>query len=317
MKIVVLDGHTLNPGDLSWSALEELGPCEIHDRTAQDEVLDRSREAEILLTNKTILGREVIGQLPALRYIGVLATGHDVVDVEAAGERGIPVANVPDYGTRSVAQMTFALLLELTQKVGHHERTVREGRWSANPDYCYWDEPLVELAGRVMGIVGLGRIGSEVARIARAFGMEVAACTRSLPPDDLSGVPLCGFDELFATSDVVSLHCPLTPETERLADAKRIGNMKRGSYFLNTARGRLVDEAALAAALDRGHLAGAGLDVLSVEPPGPENPLLGASNCVITPHISWATREARSRLMAVAVSNLRAFLEGRPQNVVN
>lgn len=317
MTIVVLDGHTLNPGDLSWAALEDLGPCRIYDRTAETELLDRARGAEILLTNKTALGRGVIERLPALRYIGLLATGYDVVDVTAAAERDIPVANVPDYGTPSVAQTTFALLLELTQHVGYHWRTVREGRWSASADYCYWDKPLMELAGRTLGVVGLGRIGSEVARIARAFGMEVSACTPSSPPADLSTIPNRPLDELFATSDVVSLHCPLTPETERLADAARIGKMRPGSILLNTARGRLVDEEALAEALERGHLAGAGLDVLSVEPPSPTHPLLRARNCVITPHIAWATQEARSRLMDAAVSNVRAFLEGRPQNVVN
>lgn len=317
MTIVVLDGHALNPGDLSWNALEELGPCRIYDRTAEHALLERALEAEILLTNKTVLDRRTLRDLPRLRYVGVLATGYDVVDVAAAAERGIPVTNVPDYGTRSVAQTTFALLLELTQRVGHHARTVQEGRWARSPDYSYWDGPLVELAGRVLGIVGLGRIGSEVARISRAFGMEVAACTPSPTPHDLAGVRRCGLDELFATSDVVSLHCPLTPETERLADAGRLEKMKSGAYLLNTARGRLVDEVALAAVLNRGALGGAGLDVLAVEPPRAGNPLIGARNCVITPHIAWATRESRGRLLAVAVSNIRAFLEGRPRNVVN
>jgi len=316
MKIVVLDGFTLNPGDLSWDQLRELGECEIHERTSPHEVVGRAAEAEVVLTNKTVLSREQIQALNKLKYVGVLATGYNIVDIQAARERGVLVCNVPAYGTRSVAQMTFALLLELTQHVGHHARTTQEGRWTRSPDFCYWDFPLVELDGLTMGVVGFGRIGQTVAQLAGAFGMNVIAHnSRSLgAPPNVKFLPL---DRLFELSDVMSLHCPLTEQTKNLINAETLCRMKRSAFLLNTSRGPLIDEAALAEALNRGQIAGAGLDVLAVEPPLPKNPLLSAKNCLITPHIAWATRAARARLMQTTISNIAAFLRGDPQNVVN
>jgi len=316
MRIVVLDGYTLNPGDLSWEGLRALGECVIHDRTAPEQVLARAAGAEILLTNKVVLDRERIARLPTLRYIGVLATGTNVVDLAAARARGIPVTNVPDYGTPAVAQMTFALLLELTHHVGHHAAAVRAGRWTASPDFCWWDFPLVELAGRTMGIVGFGRIGRAVGEIARAFGMNLLAHDPAAGPAP-AGVRFVDLETLLRQSDVVSLHCPLTPATEHLVNARRLAMMKPTAFLLNTGRGPLVDEAALSEALNAGRLAGAGLDVLAVEPPPADNPLLQARNCLITPHIAWATGAARARLMQTAVDNVRGFLAGEPQNVVN
>jgi glycerate dehydrogenase len=315
MNIVVLDGYTLNPGDLSWDDLRSLGPCEIHDRTSNEDLLQRAGVAEILLTNKTVLNAGQIQQLPRLRYIGVLATGTNVVDLSVARERNVIVTNVPAYGTRSVAQTTIALLLELTQHAGHHDRTVHEGRWTTNKDWCYWDRPLIELDGLTLGIVGLGRIGREVARIAAAFGMKILAFGPTLKdvPDFVQKVEL---EALFRKSDAVSLHCPLTPQTRALVNAERLSWMKPGALLLNTSRGALLDEQAVADALNSGRLGGAGLDVLSVEPPPASNPLLAARNCVITPHLAWATRAARSRLMRIAVENIHAFLAGKPQNVV-
>ncbi|HYW79298.1 MAG TPA: D-2-hydroxyacid dehydrogenase, partial [Thermoguttaceae bacterium] len=290
MRIVVLDGYTLNPGDLSWDELKALGPCEIYDRTPPSQVIDRARDAQILLTNKVALGRDRIDQLAELRYIGVLATGYNIVDTEAARERGIPVTNVPTYGTDSVAQMVFAHLLNLTQRVAHHGRTVAEGRWNASEDFCYWDYPLVELAGLTMGIVGFGRIGRATARLAAAFGMRVVAYDVVPPSDVPADVEIVELDELFRISDAVSLHCPLTPDTQELVGRERLALMKSTSMLINTSRGPLIDEQALAETLNAGRLAGAGLDVLAVEPAEPTNPLLTAKNCVITPHIAWATR---------------------------
>ena len=315
MNIVVLDGHTLNPGDLRWDELESLGPCAIYDRTLPVEVAHRARDAGILLTNKTELTGDHIQNLPRLKYIGVLATGTNVVDLAAARAGGIPVTNVPAYGTKSVAQMTFALLLELAHHVGHHARTVREGRWTHSVDWCYWDFPLIELDGLTLGVVGFGRIGRAVADLGAAFGMNVIACAHSAkvaPPF----VRFAELEALFRESDVVSLHCPLTPQTANLVNAQRLALMKPTSFLLNTSRGPLVDEPALADALNSGRIAGAALDVLSKEPPPGDNPLLTARNCIITPHLAWATRAARSRLMKVAVENVRAFLQGTPQNVV-
>ena len=317
MQIVVLDGYTLNPGDLTWDELKELGTCEIFDRSRPEEVVPRAIDAEVLLVNKVELSREVIGQLPKLRYIGLLATGHNVVDSQAARERGVPVTNVPTYGTQSVAQVVFAHLLNLTQRVGYHARTVAEGRWSGCEDFCYWDFPLVELAGLTMGIVGFGRIGRATAELALAFGMKVLACDPVLPGDVPQGVEIVDLDAIFRQSDVISLHCPLTPETQQLVDWDRLALMKPSALLINTSRGPLIDEGALAEALNSGGIAGAGLDVLSVEPPPADNPLLGAENCFVTPHIAWATRAARKRLLRTVVENVRAFLEGRPQNVVN
>ena len=317
MKIVGLDGYTLNPGDLSWDELRALGDCDIHDRLRDDELVPRAADAEIMLTNKMTVSRKHMSQLSKLRYIGVTATGYNIVDVEAARERKIIVTNVPAYGTASVAQMTFALLLELTQRTGHHAQTVREGRWSKSPDFCYWDFPLVELDGLTMGIIGLGRIGRAVARLAQAFGMKVIATGRSKPPDLPTGVAWTDLEALLRASDVVSLHCPLTPETKHIINAQRLALMKPSAFLLNTSRGPLVDEPALAAALRAGQIAGAGLDVLTEEPPPANHPLYTTPNCFITPHIAWATRAARARLMRVAVENVRAFINGKPQNVVS
>lgn len=308
MNIVVLDGYTLNPGDLSWDALRELGSCEIYDRSAPDEIVPRSTSAEIVLTNKVKLNGEYMSSVPTLKYIGVTATGYNIVDVAAARERKVIVTNVPTYGTQSVAQMTFALLLELTQHVGHHAQTVREGRWTRSPDFCYWDYPLIELDGLTLGIIGFGRIGKMVGQLAEAFGMKVLTYSRKQPVAEM--------ETLFRRSDIISLHCPLTPQTEHLVNEKRLAWMKPTAFLLNTSRGPLIDESALAKALNEGRIAGAGLDVLAVEPPTADNPLLRAKNCLITPHIAWATRAARSRLMEAVVENVRAYLTGESKNVV-
>lgn len=315
-RLVVLDGYTLNPGDLDWSGFEALGDCIVYDRTPPGQEAERAAGAAIVLTNKTWLTRETIARLPALEYIGVLATGYNVVDLDAAAERGIPVTNVPRYGTMSVVQMVFALLLELTHRVARHSQGVRDGRWSASPDFCYWEVPLIELAGLTLGVVGYGAIGRAVARVGRAFDMKILA-VECQPLDPSEPVELVGLDDLFRRADVVSLHCPLTTDTRGLVNAGRLALMKPTAFLLNTSRGPLVIEQDLADALNAGRIAGAGLDVLATEPPPPDHPLLGARNCVITPHIAWATRAARARLMEVAVANVRAFLDGHPQNVVN
>ncbi|MCK5642485.1 MAG: D-2-hydroxyacid dehydrogenase, partial [Gammaproteobacteria bacterium] len=273
--------------------------------------------AAIVLTNKTMLSADTIKRLDDLRYIGVLATGYNVVDATAAGVRGIPVTNVPTYGTDSVAQMVFAHLLNLSQNVAHHGQTVRDGRWNSCQDFCYWDTPLIELAGLVMGIIGFGRIGRATARLATAFGMKVIAYDTVAPPQIAEGCKMVPLDEVLQRADVISLHCPLTPETEKLMNGERLAMMKKTALLINTSRGPLIDEQALADALNSEQIAGAGLDVLSVEPPEEGNPLLAARNCHITPHIAWATLAARGRLLNVAVDNIRAYLAGKPQNVVN
>jgi glycerate dehydrogenase len=316
MNIIVLDGFTLNPGDLDWQNLQSLGSCAIFDRTQPAELLPRAADADILLTNKMELTAGTIQNLPRLKYIGVLATGTNVVDLAAARARGIPVTNVPTYGTKSVAQMTFALLLELAQHAGHHAQTVREGRWTRSLEWCYWDFPLLELDGLTLGIVGFGRIGRAVGELGAAFGMKLLACDPTAGPAP-PGVRFLDLETLFRESDVVSLHCPLTPQTANLVDARRLSLMKPTAFLLNTSRGPLVDEPALADALNSSLLAGAALDVLSTEPPRADNPLLTARNCLITPHLAWATRAARARLMKIAVENVRAFLQGKAQNVVN
>jgi len=317
MKIVVLDGYTLNPGDLTWKELEALGECTVYDRSEPEDTIKRADGAAIVLTNKTMLSADIIKRLDDLRYIGVFATGYNVVDVEAAGERGIPVTNVPTYGTDSVAQMVFAHLLNLTQHVAHHGQTVKDGRWSSCPDFCYWDTPLIELAGLTMGIIGFGRIGRATARLATAFGMKVIAHDPVAPPQVPQGCEMVPLDGVLQKADVISLHCPLTPETERLINGERLAMMKKTALLINTSRGLLIDEQALAEALNSEKIAGAGLDVLSTEPPEKDNPLLAARNCHITPHIAWATLAARGRLLNVAVDNVRVFLAGKPQNVVN
>ncbi len=314
LKIVVMDGYTLNPGDLSWEVLERLGPCTIHDRTEPSLVMERARDAEVLLTNKVILGAAAIRSLPRLRYIGVLATGYNVVDVAAAGERRIVVTNVPEYGTASVAQMTFSLLLELASGVGVHWEAVKRGRWSSSPDFSFHDQPQVELSGLTLGIVGFGRIGRAVAKLASGFGMDVLVQTKT--PRCGDGMSYVDLDSLFRTSDVVSLHCPLTRETEGMVSQRRLNLMKRSAFLINTARGPLVDEDALAKTLNAGGIAGAALDVLSTEPPTEDNPLFSTVNCIITPHIAWATLAARKRLMELAVGNLTAWMNGQPINTV-
>ena len=320
MKIVVLDGFTLNPGDLSWSELEALGDCTVYDRTAPEHLPARVREAEAVLTNKAMLDARAIAQMPHLQYIGVLATGFNIVDVEAARRREIAVTNVPGYSTDSVAQLTFALLLELTHHVGHHAETVRAGRWSAGLDFSYQDFPLIELRGLTLGIIGFGQIGQAVARLARAFGLRVVAHRRPrhLADDGEWGdIEFVDLDTLFGRSDIVTLHCPLTPETTGLIGPGSLRRMKPSAFLLNTSRGPLVDEAALAEALDAGRLAGAGLDVLSREPPPLDNPLLRARNCLVTPHIAWASGAARARLMTAIAGNLRAFQMGQRLNRVD
>jgi glycerate dehydrogenase len=316
MNIVVLDGHTLNPGDLQWDSLCALGPCVIYDRTAPEQVLERARGHEIVLTNKVVLNASHFEGLPKLKYVGVLATGTNVVDLHAAEQRGIVVTNVPDYSTASVAQLTFALLLELALHVGAHSDGVRAGRWSASKDFSYTDFPLVELQDLTLGIVGFGRIGRRVADLGRAFGMNITVSTRSLPGDQEREVRFVPLDVLFRESDAVTLHCPLTSETAGLVNAQRLAAMKPTAFLINTGRGPLVDEAALAHALASGTISGAALDVLSVEPPPADHPLLRAPRCILTPHIGWATTAARRRLLEIVVSNVHRFLEGHPQNRV-
>ncbi len=322
-RIVVVDGHTLCPGGadpLNWEPIAVLGDLAVHDRTSPQQVVERLGDAPIVLTNKVAFDAALLAQLPALRYIGVLATGYNVIDVAAASQRGITVTNVPSYGTDSVAQHVFALLLELVSKTSAHAAAVRDGRWVKSPDWCFTVAPLVELAGKALGIVGMGSIGKRVAQIGAAFGMQVLAAHQSsmnrvlLPGFEVEWLPV---DDLFARADVVSLHCPLTDETRGLANAKRIGRMKPSSYFINTSRGALVVEAALAAALGGGAIAGAGLDVLSVEPPAEGNPLLKAPRCIVTPHVAWATVEARRRLLQTAANNVKAYQMGKPLNVVS
>jgi glycerate dehydrogenase len=316
VSIVVLDSFCLNPGDLSWEPLEELGECTIHERTPASQLRERVHDAEIVLTNKAPLSRDVLAGHPRLKYVGVTATGYNIVDVKAARELGIVVTNVPSYGTASVAQMVFAHILNLTQRVGDHAEAVRQRRWASSPDWCFWDFPLLELEGMTLGIIGYGRIGQAVAKLARAFGMQVLAHNRS-PIGEAEGVRAVDLDTIFRESDILSLHCPLTDETKRLVNRQRLAAMKPSALLINTSRGPLVDERALADALNAGQIAGAGLDVLDVEPPAADNPLYSAKNCYITPHIAWATRASRQRLLDAAVENVAAYLRSSPQNVVS
>jgi glycerate dehydrogenase len=318
MKIVVLDGHALNPGDLSWSGFEKFGDVIVHERTSPDKFLERAKDADVLFTNKTPVREEFINQLPALKFIGVLATGYNIIDIEAVNRKGIVVSNIPDYGSYSVAQLTFALLLELCHHVQRHSDSVREGAWAASKDWSYWNYPLVELYGKTIGIIGFGSIGRKVGDMATAFGMNVLGTARTHSDQShRKNFRWVDVPELLAQSDVVSIHCPLTPQTNGMINTKTLGSMKESAFLLNTSRGPIVADADLADALDRGVIAGAGIDVLSIEPPREDNVLFKAKNCIITPHIAWATKEARTRLMGMAVDNLRAFAEGRPINVVH
>jgi glycerate dehydrogenase len=319
-SIVVLDGYTLNPGDLSWKALEALGNVTVFDRTPADKIIARAAGAPAVLINKAPLSAATIAALPDLKYIGVLATGYNVVDIKAAKERGIPVCNVPTYGTDTVAQHATSLMLEMARHTADHARAVAQGQWAASADWCFTVAPIVELTGRTLGIVGLGRIGLAFARIAQAMGMRIIAHDAyHMNEEQLGGVRVTytTLDAVFSESDVVTLHCPLTPETDRLINAERLKTMKRTAFLINTSRGPLVDNAALADALRKGVIAGAAVDVLDVEPPPPDHPLLSAPRCIVTPHVAWYAREARQRLMDTAIENLRAFRAGTPQNVVN
>jgi len=315
MKIVVLDSYTLNPGDLSWDALKEIGDCQIYDRTPSNQLLERSKEAAIILTNKTPLSAETISQLPVLKYIGLLSTGYDVVNVAEAKKRQIVVTNIPAYGTQSVAQMVFAHILNLTQAVGLHDGSVKQGGWAGSTDFCYWRSPLVELKDKTLGVVGYGKIGREVTKIALAFGMKVVAYD-SIRMED-KNVAFTDIPTLFQKSDFISLHCPLTPETNKFINKDKVNLMKKTAFLINTSRGAIIDEYDLSEALNQNRIAGAGLDVLSKEPPAHDNPLLQAKNCFITPHIAWATFEARERLLKQAVENIKAFLTGNPVNVIS
>lgn len=317
LKIVVLDGYTLNPGDLSWKDLEALGTVKIYDRTRPGEVVERATGAQVVLTNKTVLDGEALSQLPDLKYIGVLATGYNVVNLEAARRQGITVTNIPAYSTDSVAQMVFAHLLNITQRVGHYAEEVASGHWTKQADFSYWNTPLVELAGKTLGVIGLGHTGMATTRIALAFGMQVLAYTSKSAAELPAGIRKAdSLEQVFSDSNVVSLHCPLTETTKNLVNMERLKLMKREAVLINTGRGGLVNETDLAEALEKGLLAAAGVDVLSSEPPVPGHPLVGVKNCFITPHIAWATLEARQRLMGQAVRNIEAFLSGQPINTV-
>lgn len=317
MQIVLLDGYASNPGDLTWAPLRELGELTVYDRTAPDQVVERARDAEIIVTNKVTLDRTLLEQLPQLRLICVLATGYNTIDTLAARERGITVCNVPAYSTDSVAQMVFAQILNLTNHVAHYARQTREGRWSRNPDFCYWDTPVHELAGKTLGIVGLGHIGSKVARIASDFGMDVFAYTSKNSTDLPGYIQKTTLEGLLAVSDVLTLHCPLTPDTHELINRRTLDSMKPGALLINTGRGPLVNEHDVAEALASGQLGGYGADVMCSEPPSADNPLIAQPGAFITPHIAWASVEARTRLLEATFQNVRMYLAGTPQNVVN
>lgn len=316
MKIVILDGYSVNPGDLSWEELEECGDLTVYDRTNTEDILKRTKNADAILTNKVVISSEIIDKLPNLKYIGVLATGYNVVDIEAAKKRGITVTNVPAYSTNSVVQMTFAHILNLTNRVAHYAHENRKGKWSASPDFCYWDTNLGEIAGKTLGVVGLGNIGYRVACIARDFGMDVFACTSKNSADLPDGIQKVTFNGLLGISDILTLHCPLTPQTKEMINKDTLSQMKRGALLINTGRGALVNDKDVAQALCEGQLGGYGADVMPQEPPKPDNPLLSAPNAYLTPHIAWATLEARKRLVSIASANVAAFVQGSPKNVV-
>ncbi len=318
MKIVVLDGYALNPNDLSWEWLKKLGECEIYDRTPQNKILERCQGADIILTNKTPLTAETLKKIPTLKYIALLSTGYNIVDCDCAKELGVPVSNIPSYSTNAVAQLTFSLILEITNAVGLHSQSVKAGEWSACPDFCYWRTPLTELCGKTLGIVGFGQIGQAVADIAEAFKMNVIATSgHETDQSHRKSFRWVDMDTLCRESDVISLHCPLTEKTTGLVNADFISKCRDGAIIINTSRGPVVDDFALAEALNRGKLRGAGLDVLTTEPPKADNPLLSAENCFITPHIAWAGFETRERLMNILRENVNAYLNSTPQNVVN
>lgn len=317
MKIVILDGYTINPGDLDWSQIEALGEVKVYDRTVPSDVIKRSIDADIILTNKVVISAEIMDELPKLKYIGVLATGYNVVDLASAKKHNIIVTNIAAYSTDSVAQMTFAHLLNITNRVGHYGKQVKNLRWSANKDFCYWDTKLMELAGKTMGIIGFGKIGMRVAEIARCFGMDVFVVTHRNSTDLPDGIQKTTLDGGLSVSDVLSLHCPLTEETREIINATTLAKMKSTAILINTGRGGLINETAVAEALYAGKLGGFGADVLSQEPPKADNPLFKAPNCYITPHTAWATPEARRRLIDIAAGNIKAFLCGKPENVVD
>ncbi len=319
MEIVVLDGYTLNPGDLNWSGLEQLGtPLRVYDRTDTQDIVKNIGNAEIVITNKTPITAETLQACPSIEYVGVLATGYNVVDTAAATEQGVVVTNIPAYSTVAVGQFVFALLLELCHHVGEHNRAVQEGAWASSKDFCFWDYPLVELAGKTFGVLGMGQIGQNAAKVAEGFGMKVIAYAPSATPGSLrNGVEMVSLDRLFADSDVISIHCPLFPTTQGLINRETIAQMKDGVKIINTSRGAVIVEEDLAEALTSGKVSGAAVDVLTEEPPRESNPLIGIENCIITPHIAWAPEETRIRLMDIAVSNVAAFLSGNPINRVN
>ena len=317
MKIVILDGYSVNPGDLSWEELEACGELTVYDRTNTEDILKRTKNADAILTNKVVISSEIIDKLPNLKYIGVLTPGYNVVDIEAAKKRGITVTNVPAYSTNSVVQMTFAHILNLTNRVAHYAHENRKGKWSASPDFCYWDTNLGEIAGKTLGVVGLGNIGYKVACIARDFGMDVFACTSKNSADLPDGIQKVTFNGLLGISDILTLHCPLTPQTKEMINKDTLSQMKRGALLINTGRGALVNDKDVAQALCEGQLGGYGADVMTQEPPKPDNPLLSAPNAYLTPHIAWATLEARKRLVSIASANVAAFVQGSPKNVVS
>ena len=317
MNIVILDGHAVNPGDLSWDCFKQFGSVTVYERTDYSQAAQRLKDADIVMTNKTPITRELLDACPSIRLVCVLATGYNVVDCETAKERGIPVCNVPDYGTNAVAQFTFSLLLELCNRVGHHDHAVHRGDWTACPDFCFWNTPQMELAGKTLGIIGFGRIGRAVGRIANAMGMAVIAYNRSRHPEGEAIGRYVDLDTLLAASDIISLHCPLTAENTGLINVEKIHKMKDGAILLNTARGALLNEKDVADALHRGKLRGAAADVVSSEPIAADNPLLGAPNCIITPHMAWAPIESRQRILDCTVASINGFLGGAPVNTVN
>jgi glycerate dehydrogenase len=317
MKIIILDGYTENPGDLSWGGFENLGELTVYDRTPLEETVNRIGDAQIVITNKTPITAEVIGHCPNIKYIGALSTGYNVIDIDAARHAGIPVTNIPTYGTDAVGQFTIALLLEVCHRIGHHDTAVKAGKWQNSIDFCFWDYPLIELTGKTIGMIGFGRIGQATGRIAKALGMNIIAYDEMENDTGREVAKYVTLDELYSQADIISLHCPLLPSTESLINKESIGKMKDGVIILNTSRGPVIAEQDLADALDIGKVYAAAVDVVSVEPIKADNPLLKAKNCIITPHIAWAPKESRQRLMDIAVSNLKGFIDGKPENVVN